>query len=574
MRLHLYLICALLLAALPLVGQAANLDEKTTTYYLVEGTGPSGLALTTKDNTETKGWAPTRALADKSVAFYTEAQTGEITGGTWAMNLWYKRLPAPVTIKAEVIKTDAKGGNVEVLGTATANLATNPKQPWPHTTTTLFIKVGKTTLNGELIGLRLTKTTGGDMEIGFNANDYDSNLVMVGTTPFVPKDGGAMNFTFRNCTNVLPDSAVSWTMDQKTWHPLSEGLVIGAANRSAARMYMRVRFPDAIAGGGSREYADFVEYNLHGGAMLVNTTNVDAVVLPLTIELVDTSGRSNKVGISESQPALIKEFLAETPDNFHDCIKNNRIYQPSDRPGVSQGGSPDGCAAINRGVKVGTPEFTNPDMYYLNAPCNYYSKFVHAHTIDGRAYGFAYDDDCEQAAFITTGTAANMIVSIYWMDKGDKLPTAPVVTNPDGTISTTSGVHAAKDFAKIEACAYDDMGGAQNENADTDVGFFDNEDWLCYNDLKFNPAANAIDCVLASDNSGGKFEIRLDKLDGPKIGECTVTATGGWGNWKDVMVPITPTTGTHNLFIVGTAGAGICNFQRFSLVMTKTPTAP
>jgi hypothetical protein len=151
-------------------------------------------------------------------------------------------------------------------------------------------------------------------------------------------------------------------------------------------------------------------------------------------------------------------------------------------------------------------------------------------------------------------------------------PADPNVTPPAGV---------AKAFEKIEAENYDDINGAQTENNDTTVGYFDSGDYLAYNNLIFNPNANAIDLVIASGTDGGKLEIRLDTLTGTKIGEYTVAATGGWTTWKDVVVPITPTTGTHNLYIVGTSGAGICNFDRFSLVLVKdgtvtpaTPAAP
>jgi hypothetical protein len=135
--------------------------------------------------------------------------------------------------------------------------------------------------------------------------------------------------------------------------------------------------------------------------------------------------------------------------------------------------------------------------------------------------------------------------------------------------NTPPPAKVAKAFEKIEAETADEISGAQTENNDTTVGFFDSGDYLAYNNLIFNPNANAIDLVIASGNDGGKIELRLDTQTGTKIGEYTVVSTGGWTTWKDVVVPITATTGTHNLYIVGTSGAGICNFDRFSLVMVK-----
>jgi hypothetical protein len=165
------------------------------------------------------------------------------------------------------------------------------------------------------------------------------------------------------------------------------------------------------------------------------------------------------------------------------------------------------------------------------------------------------------------GQAANLDESVYWADKTETaVVTPPVVTPP------TTG--AAKTFDTIEAEAFDNMGGALLENGDTTVGSFDNGDWLTYNSLKFNPLANAIDFTIASATSGGKFEVRLDSMTGTRIGECMVQATGGRGVWKDVHVPITPVTGTHDLIIVGLSGAAICSFDKFALVMTKTVTPP
>ena len=134
--------------------------------------------------------------------------------------------------------------------------------------------------------------------------------------------------------------------------------------------------------------------------MLVNTTQVDALVVPLTIELVDASGKSVKAGISESMPTLIEKFKKETPKEFHAYIKNNQINQPNGLPGVTQGGSPASCAAINR--HVSGADARNPDKYYLTPPCNYYSKFMHDHSLNGKAYGFAYDDFNQQDTLLVS----------------------------------------------------------------------------------------------------------------------------------------------------------------------------
>ncbi len=33
-----------------------------------------------------------------------------------------------------------------------------------------------------------------------------------------------------------------------------------------------------------------------------------------------------------------------------------------------------------------------PDTFYRREPTNHYARLVHAHTVDGKGYAFAYDD--------------------------------------------------------------------------------------------------------------------------------------------------------------------------------------
>ena len=124
MRMSILVLGVMLLALMPLVGRAGTLDDKMTTYYLTEGASPSGLALTQSSGT-IKGWQPTRTLTGKPLTWYTAPLTGDITGGTWAMNLWMARLREASSVKVEVLKTDAKGGNEVVLGTQEQKMPVN-----------------------------------------------------------------------------------------------------------------------------------------------------------------------------------------------------------------------------------------------------------------------------------------------------------------------------------------------------------------------------------------------------------------------------------------------------------------
>jgi hypothetical protein len=431
MRLH--LLVALLVALLPTVSLAANLDDQTTTYYLTEAKdSPSGLGLTQVPGTD-KGFAPTAFVSEKPLTFYTAPLTGDVAGGTWVMNLWTARLKSLASVKVEVLKTDAAGGltlksskgPATVLGASESALRATPHH---HALYTVSVKVDPTSLKNERLALRLTLTGGDVITIGFNANDYDSNLVIVGPKPTTPPEGSLMTFTFRNCTNKYKDSEIFYTFGGGNWVSLDKGLVVPLSEKHSARMYF------ALGGkpGGPGDHAhpqDFLEYNLDKSGMYVNTTQVDALVVPFTIELVDVSGRTQKMGFSESMPNMIAAFKKDAPEVFQRCIKGDRIVQPPDGPGVVQTNSPTICAGVNRGVDPKSADAQNPDKWYQKMPYNWYSKFMHIHSINDFAYGFAYDDVYAQSSFIVSNKPLTMIVAIYYNDAPDAKP-VPATPEP------------------------------------------------------------------------------------------------------------------------------------------------
>lgn len=78
--------------------------------------------------------------------------------------------------------------------------------------------------------------------------------------------------------------------------------------------------------------------------------------------------------------------------------------------------NPEFCAAINRHVLADPADWHQPAAYYKAEPCNWYAKFLHAHTIGGKAYGFCYDDVAEQAAFFS-GKGSEVTVTLSWDQK-------------------------------------------------------------------------------------------------------------------------------------------------------------
>lgn len=72
------------------------------------------------------------------------------------------------------------------------------------------------------------------------------------------------------------------------------------------------------------------------------------------------------------------------------------------------------CAAINRHVLANPEDWMNPSKYYLQGPANFYAKFWHDHSIDGKAYGFCYDDFNAQDSLIEAARPASLNIVVGW----------------------------------------------------------------------------------------------------------------------------------------------------------------
>ncbi len=71
-------------------------------------------------------------------------------------------------------------------------------------------------------------------------------------------------------------------------------------------------------------------------------------------------------------------------------------------------------AGFNRGVltDTGAQPVADAGSYYRRAVTNHYSRIMHENTVDGKAYGFAFDDVCEHAPYIEDPAPTSMTVTI------------------------------------------------------------------------------------------------------------------------------------------------------------------
>ena len=107
------------------------------------------------------------------------------------------------------------------------------------------------------------------------------------------------------------------------------------------------------------------------------------------------------------------------------------------------------------------------------------------------------------------------------------------------------------------ASAFDDSsGGVQPESCSEgsmDVGFISEGSSATYKALPLTGAGTFVTRV-ASDGAGGNVEVHLDSATGEMIASCPVIPTGDWQTWETVTCPATPTTGTHDVYLVFTGG--------------------
>ena len=71
-------------------------------------------------------------------------------------------------------------------------------------------------------------------------------------------------------------------------------------------------------------------------------------------------------------------------------------------------------AGLNRGVltATGNQPVRDAGTYYRTPVTNHYSRTMHENTVDGKAYGFAFDDVCEHASYIEDPAPTSMTLTL------------------------------------------------------------------------------------------------------------------------------------------------------------------
>ena len=272
--------------------------------------------------------------------------------------------------------------------------------------------------------------------------------VVLGQHQRHPRRHNVLELSIVNQTNgQYPDSEVYWSFNGQTELIAQQPYIDMPAN-SAGRMYFYLGTPNG-------PYYDFIEFTVGASSINVDTTRVDRFGLKLALLLHGHDGSNQEVGenyatFQESRAATFARFENFVPTEFKELATDNAPYgipSPGNDPAFQTGGAyasyftayaaangdttdstaqifgcggtlannPTLCAGLNRHVaQLPASEQSNPANFYQAAPANYYAEFWHENAINGKQYGFPYDDDAGQSSDISVTNPQYMVVAVGW----------------------------------------------------------------------------------------------------------------------------------------------------------------
>jgi hypothetical protein len=266
-----------------------------------------------------------------------------------------------------------------------------------------------------------------------------------------PVATGGVTYVVLNRTNgVWPDSMIYWSLqwNSKPTNRLDKQHTVTISGNG--RFYIYIAPYDSLLPDKRPKYWDFIEQSAGNGTIAGNnTTRVDGWRLPLMYRIHTATKNYDRGDVYEMfyQPRKAKfdEFINEVPKEFTALATQDfaNIYAPiygnvnlfntnglyvnyftryEDSVAAHQTGAPAvspiaanifGCmgggmgsnvnfsAAINRHCGLlAQSAWGDPKNFYLDAPCNYFSKWCHRRAESGLQYGFPYDDSHEQSGIV------------------------------------------------------------------------------------------------------------------------------------------------------------------------------
>jgi hypothetical protein len=291
--------------------------------------------------------------------------------------------------------------------------------------------------------------------------------------PAIPPATQVLTFVFLNRTGgKFTDGEVFWSFRSgatSELHSIAEAPTYDMPANASGRLYLYLcGAADGCSGDPSKSpYYDFIEFTIGPAQFNGNTTRVDAFGLKLAMRLHCADGFDRAVGDSyalfqEDRAATFQRFLDEVPAEFQHLAQAPfapyRIVEPGagqfkaggayatyydasvdalwaangltvPKPGPNgsgMGAYPELSAAIYRhvgaaagtfspaGKLVATHLWDDPATFYPAPPADYYARFWHTHGIDGKAYGFPYDDVGGHSTYVSHADPQYLLLAVGW----------------------------------------------------------------------------------------------------------------------------------------------------------------
>jgi hypothetical protein len=206
------------------------------------------------------------------------------------------------------------------------------------------------------------------------------------------------------------------------------------------------------------------------------------------------------------------------------------------------------CAALHRSTlgTIDTQPGGGPADFYKGAITNHYSRVVHQNMVDGKAYGFAFDDVQAQESLVHDGDprAAGIVLTPFGAGgPGTPQPTTgSVVSDWHGKcLDVPNGNYADGQRLIVWNCT-----GAANQKFEFTGGTLRSQNDKCV-DVAWGSTANgaAIQLATCSGNAAQQFVLSgAGDLVNPQAGKCVDIAD--WNPNNDAVLQLWDCGGTAN----------------------------
>jgi hypothetical protein len=254
-----------------------------------------------------------------------------------------------------------------------------------------------------------------------------------------------------------------------------------------------------------------------------------------------TSG--NVMNFTNSAGARVASFNKPSSANVWGCdgalgAPNDQVVGPITRTL---------CAALHRSTlgTIDTQPGGGPADFYRGAITNHYSRLIHQNMVDGKAYGFAFDDVQAQESLVHDGDprSAGITLTPFGAGGSNPAPTkSSVVSDWHGKcIDVPNGNYADGQRLIVWNCT-----GATNQKWEFTGGTLRTENNKCM-DVAMGSTANGapIQIATCSGNAAQQFVLgAAGDLVNPQAGKCVDIAD--WNPNNDAVLQMWDCAGSAN----------------------------